>query len=140
MGALETVNAFNAAMNAQQWETAADYLTDDFVFSGVTPQPVGKREFITGQQGWAAGAPDWRIDLENLEVSGDTARATSHITGTHTGTLELPGMPPFPATGKRFDTRDTLTATLRGDQLVSLAVVQSSPGILEQLGAPMPPR
>src|SRR5678815_2830618 len=43
MGALETVRAFNEAVNAQEWDRVAGYLTEDFVFSGVTPQPVGKQ-------------------------------------------------------------------------------------------------
>ena len=140
MGALDTVNAFNAALNAQQWDAVASYLTDDFVFSGVTPQPVGKQEFIAGQQAWAAGAPDWHIALENLSERGDTIHGVSHITGAHTGTLALPGMPPIAATGRHFETRDDVTATLRGNQLATLTVVQSVPGILQQLGVQLPPQ
>ena len=140
MGTLDTVNAFNAAINAQQWDTAASYLTDDFVFSGVTPQPQGKQEFIEGQRRWAAGVPDWRLELENLSESGDTVRGVAHITGTHTGTLELPNMPVFAATGRHFDTRDDLAGTLRGNQIATITVVQGTPGILEQLGMPLPPR
>jgi len=140
MGALDTVNAFNDAVNAQQWDTVASYLTDDFVFSGVTPQPVGKQGFIDGQRAWAAAAPDWHITLENLSESGDTVRGVSHVTGTHTGTLALPGMPPLAATGRSFETRDDTTATLRGNQLASVTIVPSSPRIPEQLGMPMPPQ
>jgi predicted ester cyclase len=140
MGALETVAAFNDSVNAQKWGEVATYLTDDFVFSGVTPQPVGKQEFIGGQQQWAAAAPDWHITLENVHTEGNTVQATSHITGTHTGTLSLFGQPSVPATGRHFETNDTSTVTLRGDQIMSLTVTPGSPGILEQLGVPMPPR
>jgi predicted ester cyclase len=138
MGALDTVNAFTAALNAQQWDTVASYLTDDFVFSGVTPQPVGKQAFIAGQQAWFAGAPDWRIALDNPTESGDTVQGMSHVSGTHTGTLALPGMPPFAATGRRFNTTDQNTATVRGNQLSSITIVPGSPGIPEQLGMPRP--
>jgi predicted ester cyclase len=140
MGALDIANALNAAVNAQRWDEAATYLTDDFVFSGVTPQPAGKMEFIAGQQAWFAAAPDWHIALENLSESGDTVQGTSHITGTQTGTLALPGMPPLPATGKRFETRDQITSTIRGNLVASITVVPSSPSIPEQLGMPTPPR
>jgi len=140
MGALDTVTAFNDALNAQQWGEAARHLTDDFVFAGVTLQPVGKREFIAGQQQWAAAAPDWHVTLENLRAEGGTVRATSHITGTHTNTLSLSGWPPLPATGRHFETRDASAATLRGDQIASLTIAPGSPGILEQLGVSMPPR
>jgi predicted ester cyclase len=138
MGAIETVTAFNDALNAQQWGEVARYLTDDFVFSGVTPQPVGKPEFIAGQQQWAAAVPDWHVTLENLRVEGTTVQVTSHITGTHTHTLSLPGRPSLPATGRQFETRDSTTATLRGDQIASLTITPGTPGILEQLGMPMP--
>jgi predicted ester cyclase len=134
MGAIDTVTAFNDAHNAQRWDEVTRYLTDDFVFSGVTPQPVGKQEFIGGQQQWAAAAPDWHITLENLRAEGNTVQATSHVTGTHTNTLSLPGLPSLPATGRQFESRDATTATLRGDQIASLTIVPGSPGILEQLG------
>jgi predicted ester cyclase len=140
MGALETVTAFNDALNAQQWNEAARYLADDFVFSGVTPQPVGKQEFIAGQQAWAAAVPDWHVTLENLRVEGNSVLANPRITGTHTATLALPGQPSVPATGRHFETRDASAATLRGDQLASLTITPGSPGILDQLGVPMPPR
>src|SRR5260370_38307109 len=64
MGTLDTVTAFNDALNAQQWGEVARYLTDDFVFSGVTPQPVGTQEFIVAQPQWPAAAPDWHVTLE----------------------------------------------------------------------------
>jgi predicted ester cyclase len=140
MGALETATAFNDALNAQQWNEVARLLTDDFVFSGVTPQPVGKQEFIAGQQQWAAAVPDWHVTLENVRAEGNTVQATSHITGTHTNTLSLPGLPSIPATGRHFSVRDSSTVTLRGDQIASLSIAPGSPGIREQLGAPMPPQ
>lgn len=140
MGVLDTVTAFNDALNAQQWSEVARYLTDDFVFAGVTPQPVGKQEFIAAQQQWAAAVPDWHVTLENLRVEGNSVQATSYITGTHTNALSLPGQPTRPATGRHFETRDASAATVHGDQITSLTITPGSPGILEQLGMPMPPR
>jgi predicted ester cyclase len=138
MGAIDIVTAFNNALNAQQWDTAASYLTDDFTFSGVTPQPLGKMEFLAGQRQWIAGVPDWRITLEELREEGNSVRATAHITGVHTNTLALPGQPPLPATGKQFSVRDTTTATMRGDKIAAINTVTGSPGILEQLGVQPP--
>jgi predicted ester cyclase len=140
MGALETIMSFNSAMNGQRWDEAAGYLTEDFVFAGATPQPMGKQAFIAAQQAWAAGVPDWHVALENLRVEGDTVLVNTRITGTHTGTLSLPGRPSVPATGRHFETHDTSSATLRGDQLASFTITPGSPGILEQLGVPMPPQ
>jgi ketosteroid isomerase-like protein len=77
MGALETVRAFNEAVNGQAWDRVAGYVTEDFIFSGVTTQPVGKQGFIEGQKAWAAGAPDWRVALENLREEGGVPRTLS---------------------------------------------------------------
>jgi predicted ester cyclase len=140
MGALDTVTAFNDALNAYHWDEVARYLTDDFVFSGVTPLPMGKQEFLAGQQAWAAAVPDWHVTLESLRIEGNAVLANPRISGTHTGTLSLPGQPPIPATGRHFETHDASAATLRGDQIASLTITPGSPGILEQLGVPMPPR
>jgi predicted ester cyclase len=140
MGALDTVIGLNDAINAQHWDEAARYLTEDFVFAGATPQPIGKQAFLAAQQAWAAAMPDWHVTLENLRVEGDTVLANPRITGTHTGTLALPGQPSVPATGRHFETHDASSATLRGDQLASLTITPGSPGIFEQLGVPMPPQ
>jgi predicted ester cyclase len=134
MGALETVQGFNEAVNVQAWDRVAGYLTEDFVFSGVTPQPVGKQGFIDGQKAWAAGVPDWHVVLENLREEAGAIKADLRITGTHTGVLTLPPMPSVPPTGKSFATTDHVVATVRGDQLASVAVEPGSPRIMEQLG------
>jgi len=140
MSAIETMQAFSEAMNAQQWDRVTAYLTEDFVFSGITPQPVGKQGFIESQKAWFAGAPDWHVTPENLREEGGVVKADSRITGTHTQVLALPGMPSFPPTGKSFATSDHATATVRGDQLASLAVEPGTPGIMEQLGIQPPTR
>src|SRR5262249_34240267 len=132
--AIETMQAFAEAVNAQQWDRIAGYLTEDFTFRGVTPQPVGKHGFIESQKAWFAGVPDWHLTPENLREEGGVVKADTRITGTHTGVLALPGMPPIPPTGKTFRTVDHAVATLRGDQVASVTVEPGSPGIMEQLG------
>ena len=136
MGAIETAQAVTAALNAQQWDALAGYLTDDFTFSGAQPQPGSKQEFIGGQRVWAAAVPDWNVALENLSADGDTVRGTSRITGTHTGILAFPGEPRVPATGKHFEATAATTFTMRGNQVAALHVVFDEPGILAQLGIP----
>ncbi len=139
MGDLDTVKAFNAAINGQQWDTLATMMTDDFTFEGATPRPQNKQEFIAGNQAWHAGVPDWHAELQNLREEGATIRGTTIITGTQTNALALPGMPPFPATGRHFSSPNEMAVTLRGGQVAALRVLSSSPGIFEQLGVPMPP-
>ena len=108
--------------------------TQDFVFSGATPRPVGTQGYIDGQKAWFAGAPDFHIAFENLREDGAAVKADVRITGTHTQALALPGMPPIPATGKSFATKDRIVCALRGDQIATLTAEPGTPGLMEQLG------
>lgn len=134
MGAIETIQAFNEAVNAQQWDRVAKLTTQDFVFSGATPRPVGIQGYIGGQKAWFAGAPDFHIAFENLREEEGAVRADVRITGTHTQVLALPGMPPLPATGRSFATKDRADFTLRGDHIATLTAEPGTPGLMEQLG------
>lgn len=138
MGNIDLANALTEALNSHQWDTLTRLLTDDFTFSGGTPQPLGKQAFIAGQQQWATGVPDWHVAQENVREEGNTVRAMSRITGTHTNTLALPMMPPIPATGKHFSATMAATVTVRGEQIAALSVVPDGPGIFEQLGVQPP--
>jgi predicted ester cyclase len=138
MGNIDVANALTDALNGQQWDKLASLLTDDFVFSGATPQSLDRQGFIAAQQQWAVGAPDWHVTQENVVEEGNTVRATSRISGTQTNTLSLPMMPAIPATGKHFSATMAATVTVRSDKVASLSVVPDAPGILEQLGVQPP--
>ena len=138
MGNFDTANAFTDALNAQQWDTLASLLTDDFTFSGAAPQPLGKQAFIASQQQWAVGVPDWHVVQETVREEGNTVQATSRITGTQTNTLAVPMMPPIPATGKHFSATMAATVTVRDAKVASLSVVPDSPSIFDQLGVQSP--
>ena len=138
MGNIDIVHAVTDAVNAHQWDTLASLLTDDFIFSGATPEPIGKQEFIAGQQQWAVGVPDWHLAQENVREEGSTVKATSRLSGTQTNTLALPMTPPIPPTGKHFSATMAATVTFREGKLAALSVVPDSPGIFEQLGVQPP--
>ena len=77
------------------------------------------REHLIGRAGyrelvrrWVEAFPDGRIAITSLDVVGGYAAQTNWIAeGTHLGLLELPGLPPIPATGKhaRLPMRETIT-------------------------------
>ena len=137
MGHLDTVNAFDTAFNAQQWDKAASYLTDDFTLSD-GKETEGKREFIEGAKVWFAGAPDYHVTVDNLRVEGDAVYGVMRATGTQTKPLAFPGMPPIPATGKRFAITANLMSQMRGGQIASTTLTLTSPGLLAQLGVQPP--
>ncbi len=137
MGHLETVNAFDAAFNAQQWDRAASYLTDDFTVSD-GKETEGKQEFLAEAKAWFAGAPDYHVTIENPRVDGDTVHSVLRSTGTQTQPLVFPGMSAIPATGKRFTITANAVTTMRGDKIAALKLSLTSPGLLAQLGVQPP--
>jgi predicted ester cyclase len=69
---------------------------------------AGYRELV---RCWVSGFPDARVSITAVHVRADTAQADWIAEGTHAGTLELPGLPPIPATGRqaRLPMRETIT-------------------------------
>lgn len=132
------------------WETADEAIlsplvADDFQLSGPVPQPVGKAEFVGLMYVIHAGLPDFAFNAYDFEENGDTVTVKSRITGTHTGTLALPGLPPIPATGKKVDLPvEIQTATFKDGKLHRLTTDARPdagiPGMLAQLGVPLPPQ
>lgn len=147
MSAAETVRAAFAAVEAGDLAKLADLVSDDMEFSGPVPEPIGKEQWL-GMQGLLLAAfPDWSFNLEDVKEEGNVATTTHHITGTHTGNLDLSpmGMPTIPATGKAIKLPvEHAECTVEGGKLIKLHVGDDNPdggvpGILKQLGVEMPP-
>jgi len=145
MSATDTVKAFIVALEARDFNKAASYLSDDFVFSGVTPQPVGKNEFLGMQESVQTAFPDWSFNLGDLHEDGDTVKMTLQISGTQTGQLDLSpvGLPPVPPTGKKVSLpKDPAEVTVKGGKITAFHNMPSAngglPGMLSQLGVQLP--
>ncbi len=130
-----------AAYEAGNVSRAGQYLTDDFTFSGPTPEPVGKTEFLGLMGGLLEAFPDWRFNAKNFKVQGNKVTFTTKVTGTHTDTLDthIPGIPPVPATNKKITMpEEPNIAILRGDKIASFELTPvpggGVAGILSQLG------
>ena len=139
MNKIETVNAFSTALESNNFDKAATYLSDDFSLSGPTPQPVGKNEFIGIQSAFQRAIPDWSFNVHDVQELGDKVRGAVQITGTHTQELVVLGMPPIPATGKKISLpEEHLEFTFKGDKIASLASDNvpgaGIPGVLQQIG------
>jgi predicted ester cyclase len=146
MSKVDTVKAFSEALEARDFNKAASYLADDFVFAGPVPQPIGKQEFLAVQSAFEEAFQDWSFNSHDEVEQGDKVEAAVQITGTHTHALVLPmpGMPPIPATGKKVSLPvEHLTFTFKGDKIANLTSDNTPgggvPGVLTQIGVPLPP-
>lgn len=146
MSKLDTVKAFAEALETRDFNKAASYLTDDFVFAGPVPQPIGKEEFLAVQSAFEDAFQDWSFNSHDEVEQGDAVTVAVQITGTHTHDLVLPipGMPSIPATGKKVSLPvEHVTYAFKGDKIASLTSDNvpggGVPGILAQIGVPLPP-
>jgi predicted ester cyclase len=139
MSAVDVAMALTDAFNNSQWDACGGLMTDDYTATGLAPMSIGKPELIGGEQAWHAASPDRHITLDQAREEGGVVKAMLTVSGTHTGTLALPGLPPIPPTGKRYTLTGNLTATVRGSQVAAMANEPTSPDVLAQLGVQVPP-
>jgi SnoaL-like domain len=118
--------------------------TDDFVFSGPTPQPLGKAEFLGLCQANHTAFSDFDFNSSDFHEDDDVVTVNTAITATHSGPLALiPGVPAVPATGKRIQIpEERHTYSIRGGKLARLAVASPPgggiPAAYAQVGSPLP--
>jgi predicted ester cyclase len=120
----------------------ATTVADDLRF--VTPTAtVNKERFLAFLRSLYAAFPDWHYDHDEPKVMADEIAVKWRQSGTHTGTLALPGIPPVDSTGKRvtipeqfffYRVLDELIVEIRPDPIVGGA----PQGILEQIGVKWP--
>ena len=84
MSNTETVQAFMQALEARDFAAASSYLADDFIFSGATPKPLNKGQFMTVMKELKDGIPDLTFHLQDVHQRDSTVTATMQITGTQT--------------------------------------------------------
>ncbi|MFQ5943910.1 MAG: ester cyclase [Anaerolineales bacterium] len=141
IGAEEVVRAMMTAVDNGDMETAASYLSADFVFSGPVPEPIDKAQWVDMQRQLLAGFPDWSFNLSDVREQDQIATTTYQITGTHTGELNLSplGLPKIPATGKSISLpEERARCTVRDGEIVRIEI-DANPdggltGTLKQLG------
>jgi hypothetical protein len=138
MGNLDLARKALHASEAGDVATISGMVTDDFQFLGVTPQALGKQEFLGFIQALHTAFPDFKFNETSASESGDTATIKHKISGTHTGTFNVPGMPPIPASGKKFQLpEETSVFTFSGDKATKYRAQPAPdgglPGILKQI-------
>jgi hypothetical protein len=145
----EIVQTFITAIQSGDLDMAAQYITDDFVFEGWTPQRLNKGEFLALQSELHAAMPDYAFNLSDVDEQNGVVSALMQITGTQTHALSLPmfGIPLVPYTGTFVVLPQERVQFVVADDKVSQMRVETAPGgglagLLQQLDTelPLPPR
>ena len=99
MRAGEIFGHYSAALERGDIEAIAGFLHEEFRLEGVGL--VGKREFVATMKAQLKAFPDYSENATDVEeVGDDVVQFVTHVTGTQSGTLVLPGLPPIPPTGR----------------------------------------
>ena len=150
MSPVDIVNDFMVALESKDFDTAASYLSDDFVFSGWTPQPLDKDQFMTVMGELKAGIPNLSYhfhtvrDVQDL-VQESNVKAAIQMTGTQTDGFILPplGLPPIPQMARSISLpEEQWSYTLQDGKIVRIMVHRvpggGIQGLLQQLGIDVP--
>ena len=145
MNEIDLVKSALASCETGQVSKLASFLTDDMVFAGPVPQPVGKKEFVGLMTAMVAGMPDWKFNATDFKQNGNQVMVTFQITGTQTGELNLPmpGFQKLPPTRKHVSLpKEPSVFTLKDNKISRLeaSVIPGGGvmGVLAQLGVPVP--
>jgi hypothetical protein len=137
----DTVRAFMTALETNDQDMADSYLSEDFTFSGWTPQPLNKKDFLTVIGGIKSGIPGLIFNLHNIDEQEDVVTGTMQIAGYQTDSFVLPplGLPLIPQTASSVSLpAEDVEFLLRDDQIGHM-IVQHTPGggingLIRQLG------
>jgi predicted ester cyclase len=145
MSAADVVKGFIAAFESGNVDEAANYLADNFTFSGPVPQPMNKAAYIVFMNNNLLAFSDFKLNASDIHEHGNVVHTNIQITGTNDGELRLPmpGAPSIAPTGKKIKLAvQNPEFTVKGDKIVSIIDVPSPdaglPGIMKQLGLKMP--
>lgn len=120
-------------------------LADDFQFSGMVPEPINRDAWHGMSIALKTAFPDLDYHFKVIGTEGDVVRATSQLSGTHSGSFDLTGMnlSVIPATDKAFTAKPQRTKITVKENRVTAWFVEPTQGagvieILKQLDVYVP--
>lgn len=149
----DIVKTFMTALEAKDFDTASSLLSDDLVFSGWTPRPLDKSQFLTLMGGLKEGIPNLAYHFHTVHDIHDVherqqdsrVKATIQLSGAQTDGFVLPplGLPPIPQMARAVSLPvEHWNYTVEGDQITRIAVERVEgggiQGVLQQLGVDVP--
>jgi hypothetical protein len=136
----EIACALFIALEADDSKGAAGYLTEDFMWEGTFPRFLDKPKFMQLMMGLKRAFPDYSLNVKPCrEISSQEILLTMDPVGTHSGTFEIPGLPPVKATGSTVALpRQIMEVKFRGEKISRIRVEHASgggiQGLLEGMG------
>ncbi len=139
--ARQVVDALYAAWALHEPERIDAIFTDDAVYEDVAGGVVhrGKVEIKQLLGAAFAFAPDFRVTLRSLAVSGDTATTEWEIEGTQTGSTGVGSIGELPATGRTFHLRGASVLLLRSGKIARVTDYYDMATFWRQLGGTFAP-
>ena len=145
MGAIETVQNFVSALEDRRNDEAANALNDEFLFTGWTPKPLNKEDFLTTMKELKSGIPSLMFNLHNLAEQGNTITGSIQIAGYQSDSFSIPplSLPPVPQMARSISLPvEDVTFEVENDTISRWVVHRVSgggvSGLLHQLGFDSP--
>ena len=145
MNSTEIVKTFITALQWGDMEVAVSRMADDFVFSGWTPRPLDRGEFLAMHSTLKDAMPDYSFHLSDVQERDNGVEALIQVTGTHMRDLSLPefGLPLIRYTGIDVSLPQVHANFLLADDKIKEMRVESVPGggltgLLQQIGSELP--
>ena len=134
-----------AAIEARDFDGFARFAADDFTIHDPTlPRDLNRAAFVAQMTAILGAFPDWKYVIQSITTQDNQVTAVLCAVATHSAPLQLPGMPPIPATNKAVNVPDRFIFTIK-DGKISRLTVDSPPNggaaeMLRQLGITLPSR
>ncbi len=145
MGTIETVQNFVSALEDRRNDETADALSNEFLFTGWTPKPLNKEDFLTTMKELKSGIPSLMFNLHNLAEQGSTVTGSIQIAGYQSDSFSIPplSLPPVPQMARSISLPvEDVTFEVENDKISRWAVHRvpggGVSGLLHQLGFDSP--
>ena len=126
-------------------DETGEYLSDDFLFSGPTFKPIGKKEFLEIHRGLRNAMTGWRYNARDFNECNDTVTCTMRIEAVNTGEINIPliGLIAVASTGRHVSLpEERVEMVFKGDRIIRLKSEKvpngGISGMLNQLGIELP--
>lgn len=133
----QLVHRFAEILNNQEFDALDELMTENFVRHSQATADVqvqSREQFKELQKEYLKSIPDQRVTIHFLVAESDYVATYATYSGTQTGP-----MPPFPATGKKVESKFISIFRIEDGKIAELWVEWDNLAMLKQLGLFPPP-